>query len=128
MNLRNFIASSLLAACAVPALAHDVTPRIDQRQLHQQGRIHHGVASGALTGYEAQRLLHEQHAIYRAERHAKADGVVTRQEREHLQHMQHRASRHIAQEMHDGQTQHGPARHGQMRHGQTHGHGLPDRW
>ena len=87
MNLRTLIASSLFAACAVPALAHDVTPRIDQRQLHQQGRIHHGVVSGALTAYEAQRLQHEQHAIHRAERYAKADGVVTHQEREQLRHL-----------------------------------------
>lgn len=134
MNLRTLIATSLFAALAAPAMAHDEsTPRVDQRQLHQQGRIQFGVASGALTGHEAQRLQYEQHAIHRAERHAKADGVVTRHEREQLRHMQYRASRHIAHEMHDGQTQHGQARHGQMRHGQmrygqTHGHGQPDRW
>lgn len=137
MNPRTLIATSLLAALAAPAMAHDSTPRIDAHQAHQQGRIQYGVASGALTGHEAQRLQHEQHAIHRAERYAKADGVVTRQEREHLRHMQYRASRHIVREMHDGQTQHGPARHGQMRygqirygqtHGQSHGHGQPDRW
>lgn len=82
------------------------TPRIDQRQTHQRQRIEQGQASGSLTRRETHRLMREQHAIARAQRHAKADGQVTAQERHRLHHMQDDASRDIRRQKHD--RQHAP--------------------
>ena len=80
------------------------TPRVDAREARQQERIAQGAASGALTPHERHHLQHEQRAIHRAERHAKADGRVTPAERRHLAHLQHRASHHIHHQKHNAQT------------------------
>lgn len=96
------------AAPATPA-AGASTPRIDQRQAHQERRIDRGVASGQLTRREAHRLEHQQGAIDRAEGRARADGTVTARERARLTHMQDRASANIARQRHDGQQRPGAA-------------------
>ena len=103
MNFRALISASLLSAIAVSAFAQTETPRVDQREAHQQARIAQGAASGALTGRETRRLEREQHAIGKAEARAKADGSVTKQERKRLHHMQNHASRDIARQKHDAQ-------------------------
>ena len=93
-----------LAVQAQPAVGPTATPKVDAREARQQERIAQGAASGALTPHERHRLQHEQRAIHRAERHAKADGRVTPAERRHLAHLQHRASHHIYRQKHDAQT------------------------
>lgn len=85
------------------------TPRIDQRQAHQERRIDQGIASGQLTRREAHRLEHQQAAINRAEDRAKADGKVTAQERARLHHRQDHASANIARQKHDAQHRPGAA-------------------
>lgn len=79
------------------------TPHVDARQARQQARIQAGVANGSLTHAEARHLQHQQHRIRHAERHAKADGVVTAHERQRLAAMQNHASRSIQRQKHDAQ-------------------------
>ncbi len=85
------------------------TPRVDQRQVNQQKRIDQGVASGSLTTTEAQRLEAQQARIAAGEDKAKADGKVTKKERAKLHARQDKASRKIARQKHDAQTQNAPA-------------------
>lgn len=85
------------------AQADPATPRVDQRQAHQERRIGQGVASGELTEREARRLQRQQGVIAKAEDHAKADGSVSRDERRRLHHMQDHASRAIYRQKHDAQ-------------------------
>ena len=79
------------------------TPRLDQREHNQRGRIHNGVASGELTRPEARRLAAGQVHVRRAEARAKSDGVVTGRERAHLQHEANQQSRRIYRQKHDAQ-------------------------
>jgi hypothetical protein len=95
------LSSGAMAQASAPAGAN--TPRIDQRQAHQEKRIDNGIASGALTKPEARRLERRQAAINRAEDKAKADGTVTGKERRHLTKMQNRASKGIRHQKHDRQ-------------------------
>jgi hypothetical protein len=80
------------------------TPRIDQRERHQQARIYNGVASGELTRPEARRLSAGQAHVIRVEDRAKADGVVTSRERAHLRHEENQQSRRIYRQKHDAQN------------------------
>ncbi len=86
---------------ALPAAAYDQT---DVRQYNQQQRINQGARSGQITGREYQQLQAEQARIAQLERAAKADGYVSPAERARLAAAQNGASRHIAQESHDGQS------------------------
>jgi hypothetical protein len=110
MNLRTPIAAvtlallSALASAQAPAASTPATPRVDARQAQQEKRIEQGQASGQLTKNEARRLKREQRHIAKAERHAKADGVVTPAERKRLDAMQDQASRDISRQKHDAQT------------------------
>jgi hypothetical protein len=108
MNARHLfalaVASAVIGAFATSAMAQTETPRVDQKQANQQARIAQGAASGALTGRELRRLEREQHAINKAEQHAKADGTVTAKERHRLAHAQRHASRDIYRQKHDAQT------------------------
>ncbi len=79
-------------------------PRVEKRQERQQQRIDQGVASGSLTGKEAQRLQSQQTRIEAAENRAQADGKVTRKERAAMEARQDKASRRIAKQKHDAQT------------------------
>jgi hypothetical protein len=76
---------------------------VDQRQINQERRIDHGIASGVLTEQEANRLAHQQAHINKMEDKTKSDGVVTKKERARLHKAQDRASRHIAREKGDRQ-------------------------
>ena len=105
-----FATGVTLALASLGAFAQggaQTTPRVDQREANQQGRIDAGVASGQLTRREAIRLEREQARIARAERRAKADGVVTPRERRELERMQREASAHIRAQKHDAQVAHG---------------------
>ncbi len=104
MRLARPLTIALLSLAGITA-AHAATdtPRVDARQAHQQARIADGVADGSLTRAEARHLRQQQRHIQHAERHAKADGVVTAQERHRLHRLQDRASRHIHRQRHDGQ-------------------------
>lgn len=92
---------SIILVSAVHAQAD--TPVIDQRQANQEQRIDRGLASGQLTGREAERLNSQQEHINRMEDKSKSDGVMTKKERAKLRAAQDRASRHIARQKHDRQ-------------------------
>jgi hypothetical protein len=80
---------------SLASIAQERTPRVNERQQTQQGRIHHGRNSGDLTHREATLLRREQKRIRMSERRVKADGDVTATERRRLDRQQDRASRHI---------------------------------
>jgi hypothetical protein len=92
----------VLTAAAAPALAG--TPRLDAREHNQRQRIAQGVRSGELTRPEARRLAHREIGLHRAERYAKADGVVTRAERCRLERHADRMSGRIYRQKHDLQS------------------------
>lgn len=111
-TLKQLVTASALAVLSAVAMAQvpvapvasqAATPGIDHRQAHQEKRIEQGVASGALTTTEANRLHRQQAHIARAEERAKADGVVTAKERRKLHKKQNKASRHIHHHKHDAQ-------------------------
>ena len=103
MRIRNLFAVALVAVATVAAAA-PAEARINQRQGHQQHRIHDGVRSGELTGREAYRLERQQAHIARYERRSRADGPgLTWRERYRIERMQDRASRNIHRQRHDGQ-------------------------
>jgi hypothetical protein len=84
---------------AVPAEA-----RINQRQNHQQQRIHQGVKHGGLTAHETYRLERQQAHIAGYEARSRADGGgLSAKERVRLEHMQDRASKNIYHQKHDRQ-------------------------
>ena len=95
------VVASILVVSAAYAQAE--TPVVDQRQTNQERRIDHGIAGGALTEQEANRLAHQQTHINTIEDKAKSDGVVTKKETAKLHAAQDRASRHIARQKHDRQ-------------------------
>jgi hypothetical protein len=78
---------------------------IDVRQHNQAGRIKDGIRDGSLTRHEARELIVEQRRVAEVERRSKADGYVDPAERARLRAMQDRASKHIAAERHDSETQ-----------------------
>lgn len=96
---------ALLALAGASAFAQTSTPRVDQREAHQQARIAQGAASGSLTARETQRLEKEQAHINHAEAHAKADGTVTAKERRRLHALQDAASRDIHRKKHNGRKE-----------------------
>jgi len=100
-TIKTLLATLALASLSLGAQAATDTPRIDARQAQQQARISAGVADGSLTHHEARHLQAEQRQIRHAERHAKADGVVTPHERQRLAQMQQHASRNIHRQRHD---------------------------
>jgi hypothetical protein len=102
MRIHTFLAGLVGAATLTAALPAEA--RINQRQRHEQSRIHHGVASGQLTARETLRLEREQAHIARYEARSRADGPgLTYRERSRLERMQDRASRDIYRQRHDGQ-------------------------
>jgi hypothetical protein len=102
--IRQLSAAALLApalALAMTATAHAGTPRVDQRQDHQEARIAQGVNSGELTAREMRTLAAQQARIAAHEARAKADGVVTVRERASLHAQQDHASRAIYRKKHN---------------------------
>jgi hypothetical protein len=106
LNLRTLAVATTLALTSWGAFAfpnQPATPRIDQREVQQDHRIHDGLRSGRLTPREAHRLERQQAEIRQAERRARADGRVTRQEREHIRYLQARANQTLHAEVNDRQ-------------------------
>lgn len=104
-----FIALLALAGASAFAQAPGTaTPRVDQREAHQQARIAQGAASGALTARETQRLETQQARIDHAEAKAKADGTVTAKERRRLHAMQDGAGRDIRRKKHNDRAASAP--------------------
>jgi len=99
---RKLVIAAALAAISVPAMAG--TPRLDAREHNQRERIAQGVRSGELTRPETRRLIAGERRLHRHERHAKADGVVTRGERIRLQQNANRMSKRIYRQKHDPQS------------------------
>ena len=69
--------------------------QIQDRMRRQDARIDQGIASGALTPGETQRLESEQGAIARTRATALADGTMTRREAQQITWEQNRANRNI---------------------------------
>jgi hypothetical protein len=104
--------TSLFALIAAVALSAPVfaqnsanvgTPKIDQRQEHQQDRIAAGVKSGQLTARETQQLEQREAKIETDKRLAKADGTVTKAERAKLNKELTHASHKIYKKKHNRQ-------------------------
>ena len=106
--MHKFTISAFGVALAIASFAASAggtaTPRVDQREAHQQARIDAGVASGQLTARETNRLDKQQARIAKVEARDKADGTVTKAERVELHRMQNRASKNIYVQKHDAQT------------------------
>lgn len=79
----------------------DKTPLVDARQARQGGRIAEGVQSGELTRAEAKELRSDRREIRQAERAAKADGVVSKEERQELHGMLNDLSKDIFEMKHN---------------------------
>ena len=103
LNLRTLLLAATLGAASIGAFAQS-TPRVDQREANQQGRIAQGAASGELTAKETNRLEKEQAVINNAEAKATADGKVTHRERKRLRRMEDAASKDIHKQKHDAQV------------------------
>ncbi len=74
---------------------------INATQKKQKAKIAQGVKSGELTKAETKALAKQQRAIHRAEKRAKADGVVTPAERARIKTRQAKANRSIYNQKHD---------------------------
>jgi hypothetical protein len=96
--------TALITAAPLAASAHPGTPRADQREKNQAGRVVQGVKSGELTKHETKKLVKGQVHVRRVERRAKADGVVTAKERAHVEHAQDVQSKKIYRQKHDAQA------------------------
>jgi hypothetical protein len=103
IRMKTQLLFTILALAAVTVQAQTATPKVDQRQDHQEKRIEQGAASGQLTPREANRLEKKQERVERVEERAKADGKVTAKERAHMDNVQDRTSRDIRREKHDRQ-------------------------
>lgn len=102
------IAAGLLIAATGAAFAHDLGSRVDQREQIQASRIEQGRRSGEITWTEGIKLRAEQRRIAAAERaFLSDDGRIDKSEYRQLKAMQDDASRHIAQEAHDGRARPG---------------------
>lgn len=101
--MHKIVLATLLSLGAGAVFAQANTPGVDQRQANQERRIDQGVASGALTPREANRLEAGQARVNRMENRAKADGVVTGAERARLQQAQDVQSARIYRQKHDAQ-------------------------
>jgi hypothetical protein len=77
------------------------TPSINRREARQARRIRSGIRSGSLNWHESARLARQQARIRAHERHARADGVVTRRERVSIQRQENRANRNIYRKKHN---------------------------
>lgn len=100
MAVAGLVSGGLLLA-SLPALAETGSPRIDQREAYQQGRIYRGVDSGSITPREFNRLENQQSRIQAAEARMKADGRYTRRERLRTRHMLNHSNRSIYRATHN---------------------------
>ncbi len=98
MNKVALIATTLLVATTAAASAAS----IDGTQAHQAKRIEQGRETGKITWTEGLKLRAEQNKIKRTEAEYRSDGHLSTCEYRKLKTMQKEASKHIAQEKHDG--------------------------
>jgi hypothetical protein len=96
-----FVTVAAATALSSTAFAQTATPRLDQREAHQQQRVNHGVATGQLTPREAAQLQKRGHRLAMHKQRAKADGVLTPAERRRLHRQANRNSRHIYYKKHN---------------------------
>lgn len=92
-----------LALGLVAAAGADAHSGINGRQWNQAARIEAGVARGALTPAEANRLGARQARIGHIEQHYRADGYLGPYERADLRRRQNRSSAAIWRQAHDHQ-------------------------
>jgi len=92
------IATTLLMATTAAASAAG----IDTVQSRQAKRIEHGRQTGKITWTEGLKLRAEQNRIANKEAALRSDGYLSKSDRRKLRVMQKAASKHIAQESHDG--------------------------
>jgi hypothetical protein len=91
-----------LALGSLPALARSTdSPRLDNRETRQQGRLVQGVDSGRLTPGETRRLERQQGRILAAESRMKADGHFGPGERARINRRLNRSNRHIYRAKHN---------------------------
>jgi len=96
MKIKVLIIGLFVFGMTFTSNAQTGTPKVKDRQINQQKRIHKGVKSGELTKAEYKTLQQEQRKVNRTKRRAKADGQVTKGERARIHHKQNKASREIA--------------------------------
>ncbi|MEM9821156.1 MAG: hypothetical protein AAF985_08800 [Bacteroidota bacterium] len=84
--------------------AQTATPKVKDRQINQQKRIHQGVKSGELTKRETIRLQQQQASVQRTKKRAKADGVVTKRERAVIHKKQNKANKNIRRAKHNNRS------------------------
>lgn len=94
---------AVLVSAMFLAGAADAGP-IQDRMVRQDARIDQGVASGALTPRETQRLDSEQGVIARTRTRALADGTISPHEARQITAEQNRASRDIYRLKHNDRT------------------------
>lgn len=97
---------------------------IERRDAYLDSRIDRGVATGRITGREADRLESQQAQIERMEARARADGRLSGHERARIDHAQDRLSRNIYRQSHDRQTTHQGSHNPGRHYGWDRGHGY----
>ena len=85
--------------------ANTNSPSFDNKQDRQASRIHQGIASGALTEREANRLGYQQEKLVNREERFKSDGQFTKRERAVIHRDLFRTSHSIYRQKHDAQAQ-----------------------
>jgi hypothetical protein len=98
------LAAVIATAFALPALAQDAMPRVDQRQVNQEARIEQGVQTGQLTPKETAKLEVGQDKVMKKEAKAKSDGKVTPKERKKVAKAQDKQGKKIYKQKHDAQV------------------------
>ena len=92
---RIMIALASILIIGLVAVVSATAEPISKRLHRQKMRIHQGVDSGALTGPERHRLMHQHRNIRRLHRRAWYDGYLSNHERRFLHLRLDRASRQI---------------------------------
>jgi hypothetical protein len=100
--MKTLTAAVVIGSLFIGPVAHAGV--VAERQARQGARIDQGVASGALTAGETQRLERQQGVIARTHTRALSDGVMTAPEARHLTREQDRASSDIYRLKHNART------------------------
>ena len=101
MKIKIVFIGLFLLGFTFASTAQTKTPKVTDRQIHQQRRILKGAKNGELTKKEFKQLEKQQRSIHRTKKLAKADGKVTNKERALIHFRQNRASRNIAKKKHN---------------------------
>lgn len=103
MKIKFLLSAFLTVTFFATANAQIATPKVKERQVHQQKRIRDGIKDGELTKKEVYHLEKQQARIHKAKHRAKADGEVTDRERASLHARQSKASHQIHHQKTDRQ-------------------------